>query len=121
MQRQSHPPPRVRYFPQLAPHRTSRSSEGSIRSAPVHPLSLRISNDHPVAIEAAAEKFVRGAPKVEPETTIVELAKLLHDGVAVLVEIARPLLERQKIAEAIVEHFLHAQRSWRTTNEWLPP
>jgi len=74
-------------------------------------LGLRTSDDHPVAIEATAEKFVGGAPKVQPETAIVEFAKLLHDSVAVLVKIARPLLEREKIAEAIVEHFLHTQRS----------
>ncbi len=96
--RRNRPPPKGRYSHQPAPQLTLRNSKVSIGSATVRYLPLRISDNHPVAIQASAEKFVGGTPKVKSETAIIELAKFLHDSVAVVIEIARPLLECEKIA-----------------------
>ena len=49
-------------------------------------------------------------PKVQPEAAIVEFAEFIDNGFAMLIEICCPLPKREKIAEAIVKHFLHPQR-----------
>ncbi|HEY5945170.1 MAG TPA: hypothetical protein VIV40_06750 [Kofleriaceae bacterium] len=49
-------------------------------------------------------------PKIQAEAPIVEVAEVLDDELAVRIEVARPLLEGQEIAVAVVEDFENVQR-----------
>src|SRR5205807_1158245 len=71
----------------------------------------RILEDHPVAIQTAAEEFVGGAPEIQTKSPVVPLAELLNDGLAVGLEIGRPLTEGQEIAPSVVVQLVQAQ--WR--------
>ena len=71
-----------------------------------------IMDHHPIAIQAAAEKLECRSPQIEAKAPIVEFAKALNDKFAVGIEVARPLLECQKIAVAVVEDLKDA--------EWCP-
>src|SRR4029077_12101874 len=65
---------------------------------------------HAIAVEAAAQKLVGGAPEIEAEAPVVEIAEALDDEFPVGVEIARPLLEGEEIAVAVVQDLHHLQR-----------
>src|SRR6516225_1690539 len=61
-----------------------------------------VMNDHPVAIEAAAKELVCRSPEIQTKATIVEFAEPLGDKFVIGVEVARPLLEGEEIAVAVV-------------------
>src|SRR5690348_275718 len=50
-------------------------------------------DDHAIAIEAAAQEFIGGAPEIQPKTAVIEISKALHDKIPIGIEILRPLLE----------------------------
>src|SRR5271166_3571759 len=62
-------------------------------------------NYHPIAIKAAAKELVCRSPEVQTKATIVELTEPLDDEFAVGIEVARPLLEGEEIAVAVVADF----------------
>ncbi len=70
----------------------------------------RIMDHHPIAIEATAEKLIRRSPQIQAKAPIVEFAEALNDEFAVGIEVARPLLEREKIAVAVVEDLKDVER-----------
>jgi hypothetical protein len=63
-------------------------------------------NDHAVTGKAAREELVGGAPEVEAETSIVEFAKAGDDGIAIAIEVARPLQGGVKVAVPVVEQIM---------------
>src|SRR5262249_51894988 len=70
---------------------------------------LRFDQDHPVARETAAQEFVGRAPQIKTKAAVIKIAEPLNDKIAVGVEIARPLLECEKIAVAVVAYLGHFQ------------
>src|SRR5262245_11966580 len=69
-----------------------------------------IRDDHPIAVEAPAQKLIGRTPEIQSEAAVIEFPKFLHHGVAVMIQIDRPLLKGQKIAETVVKHLLNTQR-----------
>jgi len=63
----------------------------------------RISNYHPVAIQAVAKKLVSRSPQIQPEAPIVEFAEALNDECPIGIKVPRPLLEGEEIAVAVAE------------------
>src|SRR5262245_36277183 len=76
-------------------------------------LFRRIGNNHSIAIKAPAQKLVSRSPKVQSETPVVEFSELFYHRFTVPVEIRCPLLKREKVADAIIEHLLHTERRFR--------
>jgi hypothetical protein len=67
-------------------------------------------DDHSIAIQASAQKFVSRAPEIQPEAPIVKMAKAFDHSSAMVVKVGGPLSKSQEIALSIIDQLRNSHR-----------